>query len=150
MAVWFAQEAEPRRARASAPRPANRDTANGPGILVVEDDLAILAMVKDVLRAEGYAPIVAKNGAEALAALERTTPALVLLDMRMPVVDGWAVARKLKTAKLRIPVVVMTAAENAARWAAEIGADGYLAKPFELQELLDTVERHAPRQNRPN
>lgn len=150
MAVWLAGDIDARQAKRNAPRPTNMRNANGPGILVVEDDLAILAMVKDVLRAEGYSPIVAKNGAEALAELERTTPALVLLDMRMPVVDGWAVARKLKTAKQRIPVVVMTAAENAARWAAEIGADGYLAKPFELQELLDTVERFAPRQNRPN
>jgi two-component system chemotaxis response regulator CheY len=150
VALWFADELDKRPHKRGAPRAGNNERAGAPGILVVEDDLSILAMVKEILKAEGYAPIPAKNGAEALSALERMTPALVLLDMRMPVVDGWAVARKLKSAKTRIPVVVMTAAENAARWAEEIGAEGYLAKPFELQQLLDVVERYVPRQNRPN
>jgi CheY-like chemotaxis protein len=68
---------------------------------------------------------------------------LVLLDMRMPVLDGWGFARKFRESGKRAPIIVMTAAENARRWAEEIGADGYLAKPFELDALISTVQRYA-------
>jgi CheY-like chemotaxis protein len=68
-------------------------------------------------------------------------PELMLLDMRMPVLDGWGVARELKARGIRLPILVMTAAQNARHWADEIGAAGYVAKPFELPELMSAVER---------
>jgi CheY-like chemotaxis protein len=110
-------------------------------VLVVDDDTSILDTVSAILSGEGYDVISASTGQEALAAVARSKPVLILLDMRMPVMDGWAVARALREQGVKVPIVVMTAAESAKRWADEVGAEGYLAKPFGLDELLATVER---------
>lgn len=110
-------------------------------ILVVDDDPSILMTVSEILDLEGYAVETAENGAEALRAVERTSPSLVLLDMRMPVLDGWSFARELGERGLKLPILVMTAAQSARDWADEIGAEGYLAKPFDLFDLLTAVER---------
>src|SRR5438105_1395553 len=110
-------------------------------ILVIDDDPDILSTVADILEYEGYRVERATNGAEGLAAVERTLPKLVLLDMRMPVLDGWNFARILKERGIRLPILVMTAAQDARRWAQEIGAEGYVAKPFDLLDLLAAVER---------
>jgi len=110
-------------------------------ILVVDDDPAILETVSEILQFEGYPVRTATNGAEALEALAKCVPSLVLLDMRMPVLDGWGFARELAARGVEVPIVVMTAAQDARRWAAEIGAEGYVAKPFELAELLAAVDR---------
>lgn len=112
-------------------------------ILVVDDDEAILDVVADVLRFEGYPVETAVDGAEALAAVERRPPALVLLDMRMPGVDGWAFARTVAERGIELRILVMTAARDAEGWAEEIGAQGYLAKPFDIGELLDAVRAQA-------
>jgi CheY-like chemotaxis protein len=79
-------------------------------ILAVDDDPNILALVRDLLTVEGYAVCTATNGAQALKVLERTAPRLVLLDMQMPVMDGWGFARVHKGRRDHVPVVVMTAA----------------------------------------
>jgi len=110
-------------------------------ILVIDDDPAILATVEAILSDEGYCVKTAANGDEGLRSLEEECPELVLLDMRMPVLDGWDFARALHERGLALPVIVMTAAQDARRWAQEIGAAGYLAKPFDLLDLLDTVAR---------
>jgi len=110
---------------------------------VVDDDPSIVAVITDILSAEGHEVVSAENGQEALAKVNGE--ALVLLDMRMPVLDGWEFARRFRASGKRSPIVVMTAAENASRWADEIGADGYLAKPFEMDALIAAVERHATR-----
>ncbi len=110
-------------------------------ILVVDDDPSIRAVVAEILDFEGYPVETAVDGATALRAVERRRPALVLLDMRMPVLDGWGFARTLAERGVRLPIVVMTAAQDAKRWADEIGAQGYLAKPFEMPDLLAVVER---------
>jgi CheY-like chemotaxis protein len=111
-------------------------------VLVVEDDASILDVVRSALEAEGYDVCTATNGKEGLDRIAQCTPSLVLLDMRMPILDGWQFARELKRRSIEVPVVVMTAAQNARRWAEEIEADAYLAKPFDLDDLLDTVARH--------
>lgn len=108
-------------------------------ILVIDDDPAILSMVSDILDFEGYDVEKAMNGAEGLAVLERTRPSLVLLDMRMPILDGWDFARILRERGMRLPIVIMTAAQDARKWAQEIGAQGTLAKPFDLEELVRVV-----------
>jgi CheY-like chemotaxis protein len=110
-------------------------------ILVIDDDPAILDTVSEILGDEGYPVELASNGAEGLQALDRVSPAVVLLDMRMPVLDGWRFAHVLKERGIKLPILVMTAAQDARRWAQEIGADAYLAKPFDLLTLIDTVER---------
>ena len=132
-------------------RPRTGDSAAGQRpILVVDDDPEILAMLRDFLEGEGFAIRTATNGAEALEALEDVAPALILLDMRMPVLDGWAFAAQLREREVAYPIVVMTAAESARRWADEIGATGYIAKPFDVNELLQTIERHRQRDSKPN
>jgi two-component system, chemotaxis family, chemotaxis protein CheY len=110
-------------------------------ILIVDDDPVILATVADALDLEGLPFVTATNGAEALLEVERSEPSLVLLDMRMPVLDGWGFMTAVRARGLDLPVVVMTAAADARRWGREIGAHGVLAKPFELDELLGEVQR---------
>jgi CheY-like chemotaxis protein len=110
-------------------------------ILVVDDDPDIRALLADALQDEGYAVTTAANGAEAIEVVDRTEPSLVLLDMRMPVLDGWGFAQMMRQRGTRLPIVVMTAAENAWRWCEEVGGDACLPKPFDLGALLETVER---------
>lgn len=112
-------------------------------VLVVDDDPSILDTVSSILAGEGYEVMSAAGGAEALTLTHSWHPTLVLLDMRMPLMDGWAVARALHESGSRVPIIVMTAAENARRWADEIGAAGHLAKPFALDDLIECVERHS-------
>jgi CheY-like chemotaxis protein len=119
-------------------------------ILVVDDDAEILAMLRDFLEGEGLVVRTAANGAEALDMLAEVDPALILLDMRMPILDGWGFAERFRERRLDCPIVVMTAAESARRWAEEIGATSYIAKPFDVNELLQTIERHRLRDSRPN
>jgi CheY-like chemotaxis protein len=131
-----------------------RPRAGGDGhentVLVVADDTSILDTVSSILSGEGYDVVSASTGQEALAAVARKPPLLILLDMRMPIMDGWAVARALREQGSTVPIVVMTAAESAKRWADEVGAEGFLAKPFGLDELLTTVERFRTRGGRAN
>jgi CheY-like chemotaxis protein len=109
-------------------------------ILVIDDDPAIRATVAEILMSEGYAVATATNGADGLHSLEKIDPALVLLDMRMPIMDGWGFARAIQARGIDIPILVMTAAQDARRWAHEIGAEGYIAKPFDVSALLNAVE----------
>jgi DNA-binding response OmpR family regulator len=139
----------PERASRSGARADDAALATRP-ILVVDDDPEILAMLRDFLESEGLAVRTAANGAEALEALDEVVPALILLDMRMPVLDGWAFAERFHERALTYPIVVMTAAESARRWAEEIGATGYIAKPFDVNELLETIERHRQKDSKPN
>ena len=115
---------------------------SGP-VLVVDDDPAIREAVRDVLEGEGIRVDTATDGADALAKVLEETPRLVLLDMRMPVMDGWGFARALQDRGLALPVVVMTAAADARRWAQEIGALGVVPKPFAVAELVSAVERYS-------
>ena len=113
-------------------------------ILVVDDDESISEFVGWVLSDEGHEVTVAPNGAAALRLLEELRPDVILLDMRMPVMDGWEFARAYHEREARrphVPLVVLTAAQDAARSAREIGADGYLGKPFDVADLLATVKR---------
>lgn len=110
-------------------------------ILIVDDDAAIREVVAEVLEEEGYAVVTAASGEEALRVLDAVRPALVVLDMRMPVMNGWEFAEELSAREdNRVPVLVMTAAVDAAQRAAEIGAAGTLSKPFDLIDLIDLVE----------
>ena len=114
--------------------------------LIVDDDRDIAELVRLALTDEGYEVVVASNGAAALAELDANHVDVILLDMRMPVMDGWAFARAYRARpEPRAPLVVITAARDSAERAAEIDADGHLAKPFSLDELFEIVERHAGR-----
>jgi DNA-binding response OmpR family regulator len=111
-------------------------------VLVVDDEPEIRATVRAALDLEGYRVLEAKDGAEALAVAELGRPCAVLLDMRMPGMDGWAFAREARQRGHVFAIVVMTAAENARRWAAEVAADATLPKPFDIDELFAVVARY--------
>lgn len=111
-------------------------------VLLVEDDEDISALAVLLLRDLGHEVDVVHNGADALAAIARRRPDLILLDMKMPVMDGTSFAREYH--RLHAggpPLVVFTAAEDAGRRASEIGADGHIGKPFEFGEFKATVAR---------
>jgi CheY-like chemotaxis protein len=112
-------------------------------VLVVDDDEGIVFAIREILQFDGYDVLIARNGREALQVLEEHQPAVVLLDMRMPVLDGWGFAEELRRRGRDVPLVVMTAAKDAAQWATEIDARAYIPKPFEMDDLLDTVGRIA-------
>lgn len=120
-------------------------TAPSPhGVLVVEDDPDLLALVEMILCDAGYAVRTASDGRMALDRIAERMPALILLDMRMPGMNGWEFAREFRARHGRgAPIVVVTAAENARARAEEIAADGWLAKPFDLEDVLTAAARWA-------
>jgi DNA-binding response OmpR family regulator len=111
-------------------------------ILVVEDDADLLALVEMILLDAGRRVRTAREGTAALAEVAQETPGLILLDMRMPGMNGWDFARELRARHGRpCPIVVVTAAEDARRRAEEIGADAWLSKPFDIDEVLALADR---------
>jgi two-component system, chemotaxis family, chemotaxis protein CheY len=116
--------------------------AKGP-VLIVDDDDGIRESIDMTLSDEGYEVLTASHGADALTLVDHHSPSLILLDMRMPVMDGWQFARAYRQMPgPHAPIVVFTAALEAAGRAAEIHADGVLPKPFSLSELLEIVGRY--------
>jgi two-component system, chemotaxis family, chemotaxis protein CheY len=94
---------------------------------------------------EGYTVMVAHNGKEALERAEESPPAVILLDMKMPVMDGWAFASAYRQqGGPHAPIIVMTAAHDSRQRAREIAADGFIPKPFDLDDLLALVRRYIP------
>jgi two-component system, chemotaxis family, chemotaxis protein CheY len=111
-----------------------------PLVLVVDDDPDILDAICDILEVEQYRVARARNGLEALERVEAERPAVILLDLMMPVMDGVTFARALheRPAVRDVPILVISADGNPAR-AASVGARGYLAKPFDIDTLLGHV-----------
>ena len=121
-----------------------RPRGAGHSVLVAEDDDDLLGLIGLVLKAEGYDVWTARDGREALARLTERMPDLILLDMRMPVMNGWEFASEYRRLygqhPRRAPIVVVTAAEHVAKRAREIHAEGYLAKPFTPDELAQKIQ----------
>ncbi len=113
-------------------------------VLVVDDDPAIRRAVGMMLEDEGYDVATAANGREALDQITRSLPSVVLLDLQMPEMDGWQLQRRLRELNLDVPVVFMTAGYRARAEAERHQAAGFLAKPFDMDDLLTTVARFAP------
>ncbi len=110
----------------------------------MDDEHSIREVVTFILEDEGYRVIEATNGAEALEVGECKAPRAILLDMRMPIMDGWGFAADYRRRPgPHAPILVMTAARNARLWADEVQAQGVVPKPFEMMDLLDAVERLA-------
>lgn len=111
-------------------------------ILVIEDDDTIRELLETTLGEEGYAVASAASGGEALELLTRFDPGLILLDLRMPGIDGRAFAKSYRARPGRkAPIAVVTAARDPALAAAQIQAAGFLAKPFDLADLMRLVAR---------
>lgn len=111
-----------------------------PLVLIVEDDLSLLDSVRWLLEDEGLLVETASNGQQALERATHARPALVVLDMSLPILSGEEVAAGLKGIFTDPPpIVVMSAAGAIVERARRIGAIGYVAKPFDLGDLLDAV-----------
>lgn len=115
-------------------------------ILVVDDDAGIRQTLADLLEEEGYSVATAVDGIDALDQVLATPPRLILLDISMPRMDGFAFTRELELRGLRAAtqVIVMTADARAPQKAELAGAEAFLAKPFDIPELLQQVERLLP------
>jgi len=113
-------------------------------VLLVEDDHNIREALLDALAAEGYRVHCASNGREALSALQSCTPRVILLDLMMPVMDGWQfrTEQQRDPSIARIPVVVISADHRVKDKISNLAVDEFLAKPFELETLLLTVDRY--------
>jgi len=114
-------------------------------VLIIEDDADIRTVITDVLLSEGHSVAGAREGAEGLRRAREEHPDLILLDLMMPGMDGWAFrAAQREDAEIAdIPVVIVSASNPADVHG--IGAAAHLHKPFDLGALLDAVDRHAAR-----
>ena len=112
-------------------------------VLIVEDDADMLEVMELVLRDAGYPTRSALNGRQALDAVAKGMPRLILLDMLMPVMNGWQFAREFRARYGKeVPIVVATAAEHVRARSDGLDASDVLPKPFEVAELLRVVGRH--------
>jgi DNA-binding response OmpR family regulator len=113
-------------------------------VMVVDDDPNALDIVRTFLESRGYPVATARDGNEALSMLEEVRPAIVLLDVMMPGMDGWEVARIIKNHPSfgTTRVVMLTARSDFAdkHEGLRAGADDYIVKPIQLQELGERVE----------
>jgi CheY-like chemotaxis protein len=121
-------------------RPRGGTLPSGRLILVVDDEKAIRELLCRVLTIAGYEVEEAADGYEALERVARRRPDLILLDLMMPVLDGWTVLDRLRETLDPPPVVVVSAYLDRGR-AVAAGASGYIGKPFRSAELLDTCQR---------
>ncbi len=110
-------------------------------VLIVEDDRNIAELLQMYLEKEGYAVTVASDGGQGLAKFRSIHPDLVLLDIMMPVMDGWAVCRAIR-AESQTPVIMLTAKGETDDKVSGLraGADDYITKPFEMKEVLARIE----------
>jgi CheY-like chemotaxis protein len=115
----------------------------GKVILIVEDDPKSLTLTKDLLKISGYTTIQATDGKQGVELAKAAKPDLILMDIMMPKMDGYAACHDIKAdqATRNIPVVMLTAVgyELNKKFAKQVGADGYVTKPFGRQELIDAI-----------
>ncbi|OGO32500.1 MAG: hypothetical protein A2Z29_06780 [Chloroflexi bacterium RBG_16_56_11] len=109
-------------------------------VMVVDDDVRILRMMKRMLELEGFQVLIANSGDAALRAFEKDTPELVLLDIMMPDMDGYAVCQRIREFS-QVPIIMVTARgdDRAKVEGLDIGADDYVTKPFSASELAARV-----------
>jgi CheY-like chemotaxis protein len=111
-------------------------------VLVVDDDASIRELLSTALEDDGYEVVPATNGQDALAVVERWRPDVIVLDLMMPIMDGWTFAKRLRELD-EIPIVVLSAVNDIARHAKSVGAAEVVGKPFDLDQLLPKVARAA-------
>src|SRR6476646_4364201 len=113
-------------------------------LLVVDDDPSLLLAVSETLRAEGYEVVTARRASEAMVRVAESLPDLIISDIRMPGMDGYALARNLRSAPRTrlVPIVFLTAKDETADRIAGFrsGVDAYVTKPFEPEELVAIVK----------
>src|SRR6266508_4429057 len=112
-------------------------------ILVADDDASIRSLLQQLLADEGYAVLEAATGTEVVEQVSQANPDLVIMDVRMPELDGIEALQKVKGTAPKTSVLIMTAfgTSNAAIKAMELGAFDYVTKPFELEKISHTIKR---------
>jgi two-component system, OmpR family, response regulator MprA len=113
-------------------------------VLIVDDEPAIRSAIRIILHLEGFTTADAADGRRALEQVAEDRPAVVLLDLQMPVMDGGECCRQLRVIAPDLPIVMMTAKDRAQAVAQAHDAAGCLPKPFDVDGLLDTVARFIP------
>jgi len=110
--------------------------------MIVEDEVRIRTMVVKYLVSEGYTAIQAANGEEALSLIEEASVDLIVLDVMMPVMDGWSCLREIRREHKELPVIMLTARgeEQDKLFGFELGVDDYLTKPFSIKELIVRIK----------
>ena len=108
--------------------------------LVIEDDINIAELLRLYLEKDGFDVHIADNGGKGVSEFERLKPDLVLLDIMLPVLDGWGVCREIRSTS-KVPIIMLTAKGETFDKVSglEMGADDYIVKPFEVKELLARV-----------
>ena len=110
-------------------------------ILVVDDDANICELLRLYLTKEGYSPVIVNDGLAAVEAIETARPALVLLDIMLPKLDGWQVCRKIRQTS-DVPIIMMSAKGETFDkiLGLELGADDYVVKPFDSKEVVARIK----------
>lgn len=115
-------------------------------VLLVEDNEDNLVIYSTILRHSGYTVIEARDGQAGIEAAQRELPALILMDVSIPLIDGWEATRRLKAdpATAHIPIIALTAHALASdqQKAVDAGCDGYIPKPAEPRVVLAAVKSH--------
>jgi len=122
-------------------------------IMVVDDDVRILQLIRRILEAENYGVLSSSNGQDALAMFNRRMPDLVLLDIMMPGMDGYAVCNKIREVS-NVPIIMITAKDQNRDVVEgfDLGADDYITKPFSPKELIARIKavmRRTKKKNKP-
>ena len=114
----------------------------GKTVLIVEDDNNIAELLRLYLEKEGYATLVASDGGAGLEQFRQHHPDIVLLDVMMPVMDGWEVCRAIRQTDKKTPIIMLTAQGETTDKVSglKMGADDYITKPFEMKEVLARIE----------
>ncbi|MDQ0189456.1 response regulator [Alicyclobacillus cycloheptanicus] len=113
-------------------------------ILIVDDQFGIRVLLQEVLQREGYTIFQANNGPTALDIVQKENPDLILLDMKIPGMDGLEILRVIRKLEVETKVIMMTAYGelNLIREAMELGALAHFTKPFDIDELRQAVNAH--------
>ena len=120
-------------------------TTRNKNVLVIDDDLDVLDLLVFVLQSNGYQATGVSNGQEAIARLrDGQMPGVILLDLMMPVMDAWEFRKAQERDPVigAIPVVLLSAVDEVADHVGPLRADGYLRKPIDFGQLLETVGRY--------
>lgn len=117
-------------------------------ILIIDDELELLSLMKDVLEEEGYQALCAASGAEGIRIKEVENPDLIVLDLRMPEMDGIETLRQIRKKDGKIKVVILTAygSPDTIRDAADLNISEYLSKPFDNEQLVRVISEALYRQ----
>ena len=123
----------------------------GRDILVVEDDHNISDLIRMYLLKEGFDVRIAPDGARAVGEFQKKVPDLILLDIMLPVMDGWAVLSRIRETS-RVPIIMLSAKSEVSDriQGLEVGADDYIVKPFEMKELIARINAVLRRTEIPN